>query len=74
MIFTILVVAIFCWLGVKSIGLALHLAWGAAKIIACLLMVVALPLLIIGAVVGGLIKLALPLLLVLVAYEMLKTA
>ena len=63
MVFTILVVAIFCWLGVKSIGLALHLAWGAAKIIACLQMVV-----------GSLLKLALPLLLVLVAYEMLKTA
>lgn len=74
MFFTILVIAIFCWLGVKSIGLALHLAWGAAKVIACLLMVVALPLLILGAVVGGLLKLCLPLLLVLAAYEMLKTA
>lgn len=55
----IITVAIFIWLLVKAIGLALKLTWGAAKIIACILMVAALPVLVVCLVfVGGLALLA----------------
>ena len=45
--FEILTVAIFIWLLIKSIGFMFKLTWGVAKVIASILMVVALPVLII---------------------------
>ena len=52
--FELLTIAVFIWLLVKAIGLAFKLTWGAAKVFASILMVVALPVLIICLVfVGG---------------------
>lgn len=72
--FTLLVIFAFIWLFVKSVGLAFHLTWGLAKIAATLLFVVALPLLVVFAVVGSLLPLLLPLALVAVAFGILKNA
>ncbi|WP_455501072.1 hypothetical protein [Gemmiger sp.] len=72
--FTLLVIFAFIWLFVKSVGLAFHLTWGLAKIAATLLFVVALPLLVVFAVIGSLLPLLLPLALVAVAFGILKNA
>ena len=45
MLFTMFVLFLFGWLFFHSIGLALHLTWCAAKVIAALLFAVALPVL-----------------------------
>ena len=47
MLFTMFVLFLFGWLFFHSIGMALHLTWCAAKVIAALLLVVALPLLLV---------------------------
>lgn len=45
---------VFVWLLIKAIGLALKLTWGVAKVIASILMALALPLLVVCLVfVGG---------------------
>lgn len=68
----ILITALFIWLLVKAIGLALKLTWGVTKIIACILMVAALPALIVCLVfVGGLALLA-PLGMIAIAAGILK--
>lgn len=72
--FALLIVLAFIWLFVKSVGLALHVTWGLAKIAATLLFVVALPLLVVFVVIGGLLQLLLPLALVAVAFAILKSA
>ena len=41
--FTLFVILVFGWLFFKSVGLAFHLTWGLAKIVATLLFGVALP-------------------------------
>ena len=52
--FELLTIVVFVWLLIKSIGLAFKLTWGMAKIIASILMVLALPLLIVCLLfVGG---------------------
>ena len=45
--FELLTIIVFAWLLIKAIGLAFKLTWGMAKIIASILMVLALPLLIV---------------------------
>ena len=45
--FELLVIAIFIWLLVKSIGLAFKLTWGVAKIAASILIGLAFPVLIV---------------------------
>ena len=61
MLFTMFVLFLFGWLFFHSIGLALHLTWCAAKVIAALLFAVALPvlpvLLVCLFVAGGLLLL-----------------
>ena len=47
MLFTMFVLFLFGWLFFHSIGLALHLTWCAAKVIAALLFAVALPVLLV---------------------------
>ena len=59
MLFTMFVLFLFGWLFFHSIGLALHLTWCAAKVIAALLFAVALPVLLVC-----LFAVALPVLLV----------
>ena len=55
----------FCLAVRQSVGLAFHVTWGLAKFVATLLFVIALPLLVVFAVVGALLPLLLPLALVL---------
>ena len=52
--FELLTIIVFVWLLVKTIGLAFKLTWGMAKIVASILLVLALPLLIVCLLfVGG---------------------
>ena len=52
--FELLTILVFAWLLIKAIGLAFKLTWGMAKIVASILMVLALPLLIVCLLfVGG---------------------
>ena len=68
----IFVVVLFCWLFFKTLGLALRLAWGTAKVIAMLLFAVAVPMLAAGVLFVGGILLLLPLILVGIAFALLK--
>jgi len=68
----ILAVVLFCWLFFKAMGLAFRVAWGTAKIAASLLFAVAVPMLIGGVVFAGGILLLLPLILVAIAFALLK--
>ena len=70
--FELLTVAIFIWLLVKTIGLALKLTWGVAKIIASILIGLALPVLIICLIFAGGIILLLPIGMIAVAAAILK--
>ena len=52
--FELLTIVVFVWLLAKAIGLAFKLTWGMAKIVASILIVLALPLLIVCLLfVGG---------------------
>ena len=52
--FELLTIVAFVWLLIKAIGLAFKLTWGMAKIVASILLVLALPLLIVCLLfVGG---------------------
>ena len=53
---------LFGWFFFKSVGLAFRVAWCAAKVVAAVLFMVALPLMVVGLLIGSIIKLALPLL------------
>ena len=64
--FTLFVIFVFGWLFFKSVGLAFHLTWGLAKIVATL------PLLVVFAVLGALLPLLVPVALVAAAYGILK--
>ena len=70
--FEILTIAIFLWLLFKAIGLALRLTWGAAKIVASILIGLAFPVLIISLVFAGGILLLIPLLMIAIAAGILK--
>ena len=62
--FELLVLVLFVWLSVKAVGLTLKLNWGAAKIFAAILSVVAFPLMLICLLFAGGVILLLPLLLI----------
>ena len=64
---------LFGWFFVKSVGLAFRVAWCAAKVVAAVLFMVALPLMVVGLLIGSIIKLALPLLLIAAAFYLLKS-
>ena len=52
--FELLTIIVFAWLLIRAIGLAFKLTWGMAKIVASILLVLALPLLIVCLLfVGG---------------------
>ena len=70
--FEILTIAIFLWLLFKAIGLALRLTWGAAKIVASILIGLAFPVLIISLVFAGGILLLIPLAMIAIAAGILK--
>ena len=70
--FELLVIIAFLWLMFKAIGLAFKLTWSLAKIVASILMVLALPLLIIGILFWSGIALLIPVALLCGAFGMLK--
>ena len=70
---TICALFLFGWFFFKSVGLAFRVAWCAAKAAAAVLFVVALPLMVVGLLIGGIIKLAMPILLIAAAFYLLKS-
>ena len=70
--FEILTIAIFLWLLFKAIGLALRLTWGVAKIVASILIGLALPVLILSLIFAGGMLLLVPLVMLAVAAGILK--
>ena len=70
--FELLVIAIFIWLLAKSIGLALKLTWGVAKIAASILIGLAFPVLIVCFVFVGGIALLVPVIMIAIAAGILK--
>ena len=68
----LLTVIVFAWLFFKTIGMTLKLTWGAAKIIASILMAFALPLLIVCLIFVGGMALLVPLAVICLAAGILK--
>ena len=70
--FELLTLGIFGWLLVKAIGLTLKLTWGAAKIVASVLIGLAFPVLFICVVFVGGITLLVPIVMIAIAAGILK--
>ena len=70
--FELLTVFVFVWLLVKSVGLAFKLTWGVAKIVASILMIVALPVLAVCLMFFGGIALIVPIAIAAIAFGLLK--
>ena len=70
--FELLTIAIFIWLMVKAIGLALKLTWGVAKIVASILIGLAFPVLIGCFIFVGGIALLAPVVMIAIAAGILK--
>lgn len=70
--FELLTVIVFVWLLVKAVGLAFKLTWGVAKVIASILMVVALPVLVVCLIFVGGIALIVPIAVIGIAVGILK--
>ncbi len=70
--FTVLMLVLFFWLFLKSLGLAFRLTWGAAKLAGGILMFLALPVLGLCAVFAGGLMLIVPLAMVGIAVAILK--
>lgn len=68
----LLVLILFCWLFFKAVGLVFRMAWGTAKIVASLLFAVAVPLLIVCLLFAGGVFLLLPLVLIGIAFGVVK--
>ena len=68
----LLAVVLFCWLFFKAVGLAFHVAWGTAKLLASVLFAVAVPLLVLCLIFAGGMFLLLPLALIGIAFGLLK--
>ena len=70
----LLIIALFCWLFFKALGLAFKMAWGAAKIAASVLFAVAVPLLVVCLIFAGGLVLLVPVALIGLAFWLLKKA
>lgn len=70
--FELLTVIVFVWLLVKAVGLAFKLTWGVAKVVASILMAVALPVLIVCMVFVGGLALIVPIAIIALAFGLLK--
>ena len=70
--FELLTIVIFIWLLVKTIGLAFKLTWGAAKIVASILICLAFLVLIVSFVFVGGIALLVPVVTIAIAAGILK--
>ena len=69
---SILLVGLFVWLFVKAVGLAFKVAWGAAKIAAMVLFVLACPAMILLLLFAGGVALLVPLAMIAAAFGLLK--
>ena len=67
----IFVIVLFCWLFFKTVGLAFRVAWGITKIIASLLLALAVPLLVLAFLFAGGIALLLPVAMIAIAMGLL---
>lgn len=70
--FELLVLILFGWLFVKTIGLTLHVTWGLANVIAVILFAMAVPVLFICLLVIGGAAMLVPVALVAAAFGILK--
>lgn len=70
--FELLTIAIFIWLLVKAAGFAFRLTWGLTKLVAFMLIGLALPIMIVCLVFVGGIVLLVPLVMIAVAAGILK--
>lgn len=70
--FEFLMLILFVWLFYKSICLAFRLAWGTAKVIACILFALAIPALIACLLFAGGLLVLVPLGMVALAFALLK--
>ena len=70
--FELLIIALFIWLLVKAIGLALKLTWGVVKIVASILIGLAFPVLIVCFIFVGGIALLAPVVMIAIAAGILK--
>jgi len=68
----LIISVIFCWLFFEVCKLMLKIAWGATKILAMLLSVLAIPTLIAGVLLAGGVILLLPIALLVAAIVLLK--
>lgn len=68
----ILISILAIWLLVKAIGLAFKITWGAAKIVATILMVLAIPIFIVCLIFVGGFFLLIPVALIAGAFGLLK--
>lgn len=71
-LFELVAVILFFWLFFKAIGLAVSLTWGAARILASLLFIIAVPVMFICLLFAGGIVLLVPLALIGGAVGLLK--
>ena len=69
-----IVTALFCWLFFKAAGLAFRVAWGVTKIIASLLLALAVPFLILGLIFAGGLMLLIPVVMIGIALALLADA
>lgn len=69
----ILTVGIFVWLMVKAVRLMLRLTWGAAKLVAGILMVAALPILAICLIFASGVALLIPIAVIGIVIGILKS-
>ncbi len=70
--FELIIILLFIWLLVNSVGLAFRLSWGIAKLCAGILMVLALPVLVLCLIFAGGIVLLIPIAMVCIAAGVLK--
>ena len=70
--FEFLILILFIWLFFKFIGLAFRLAWGTAKVIACILFALAIPAVIACLLFAGGLLILVPLGMVALAFALLK--
>ncbi len=70
--FELLTIALFIWLMAKVIGLTFKLTWGAAKVFASILMVLAVPILLVCLLFVGGIALLVPIALIAIAFGIVK--
>lgn len=68
----LLIVIGVCWLMLKAVGLALKVTWGAAKMLASLLLAITVPVLILCLMFAGGLVLLIPAAMAALAFGLLK--